>query len=146
MVFLATLLSAKRSGSSHWLRAAEVAAIGLTSVVVAAHLWHKQLSATASGDARALLGASKDAVIGTTILLFAYRYRLTRRSGSAPLIPAVQFFSPLNPSQSQYTEDEVGDPDERGGDQRFSHVASPGRHEGPIRHPGPYSDKSADDE
>ena len=59
MVFLATLLSAKQSGSSLWLRTAEVAAIGLTAVVVAAHLWHTQLSATARGDATSLLGRRK---------------------------------------------------------------------------------------
>ena len=67
MVFLASLLSAKQSGSSLWLRMAEMAAVGLTAVVVAAHLWHAQLSGTARGDDTSLLVASKDAVIGTTI-------------------------------------------------------------------------------
>jgi hypothetical protein len=69
-----------------------------------------------------------------------------QRAGSTLLIPAVQFFSPLKPAQSQQTADEVRDPDKHGGDQRFSNVASPGRHEGPIRHPGPGRDKRADDE
>jgi eukaryotic-like serine/threonine-protein kinase len=50
---------------------------------VAAHLWHKQLAATASGDATALLGASKDAVIGTTILLFAYALLVPAPRGRA---------------------------------------------------------------
>jgi eukaryotic-like serine/threonine-protein kinase len=83
MVSLALLLSAKHAGSSLWLRTAEVSAIGLMSVVVAAHLWHKQLAATASGDATALLGASKDTVIGTTILLFAYALLVPAPRGRA---------------------------------------------------------------
>ena len=72
MVFLASLLSAAQSGSASWLRRAEVLAIGLTVVVVMAHLWHAQIAGAASGDPAPILLASKDAVIGTTILLFAY--------------------------------------------------------------------------
>ena len=72
MVFLAAWLSAQQSVSALGLRTAEVVAIGLMAVVVAAHLWHAQLAATAGGDATSLLVASKNATIGTTILLFAY--------------------------------------------------------------------------
>jgi hypothetical protein len=83
MVFLAALLSAKQSSSAHWLRTAEMAAIGLTAVFVAAHLWHTQLAATARGDSTSLLVASKDAVIGTTILLFAYALLVPAPRGRA---------------------------------------------------------------
>jgi eukaryotic-like serine/threonine-protein kinase len=39
---------------------------------VAVHLWHAQLSATARGDPTSLTAGSKDAVIGTTIVMFTY--------------------------------------------------------------------------
>jgi serine/threonine-protein kinase len=72
MVFLATVLSAARSASERGLKVVEAAAFGLAAGVVAFHLWHAQLSGTARGDVMSLTAGSKDAVIGTTIVLFAY--------------------------------------------------------------------------
>jgi serine/threonine-protein kinase len=72
MVFLAALVSAVRSASERGLKAAEAVAFGLAAAVVAVHLWHAQLSGTARGDASSLEAGSKDAVIGTTIVLFTY--------------------------------------------------------------------------
>ena len=83
MVFLATLLSAARSGSERGLKAAEAAAFGLAAGVVAVHLWHAQLSATARGDATSLEAGSKDAVIGTTIVLFTYALLIPAPHGRA---------------------------------------------------------------
>jgi serine/threonine-protein kinase len=83
MAFLATLLSAARPGSVRGLRVAEVAAIGLTAGVVAVRLWHAQLSGTARGDATSLAAGSKDAVIGTTILLFTYSLLIPAPRGRA---------------------------------------------------------------
>ena len=90
MVFLALLLSAKQSSSASWLRSAEMLAVGLTAVVVMAHLWHAQISGAVRGDAASLLVASKDAVIGTTILLFAYALLIPAPRGRAwPSIAAI---------------------------------------------------------
>jgi hypothetical protein len=72
MAFLATVLSAARTCSARGLRIMEVAAFGLATMVVAVHLWRTQLSATARGDATSLMAGSKDAVIGTTIVMFTY--------------------------------------------------------------------------
>src|SRR5262245_26098507 len=72
MVFLATLLSAARSGSERGLKVVEAAAFGLAAGVVAVHLWHAQLAGTTRGDATSLAAGSKDAVLGTTIVLFTY--------------------------------------------------------------------------
>ena len=72
MAFLATLLSAARTFSARGLRMMEVAAFGLAAAVVAVHLWHAELSATARGDPTSLAAGSKDAVIGTTIVMFTY--------------------------------------------------------------------------
>src|SRR5262249_20608794 len=72
MTSLATLLWAARSGSERGLRVAEAAAFGLAAGVVAVHLWDAQLSGTADGDVTSLAAGSKDAVIGTTIVLFVY--------------------------------------------------------------------------
>jgi serine/threonine-protein kinase len=72
MLFLATMLSAARSVSERGLKVVETAAFGLAAVVVASHLWHAQLAGTARGDATSLAAGSKDAVIGTTIVLFTY--------------------------------------------------------------------------
>jgi hypothetical protein len=83
MVFLASLLSARQSSSASWLRSAEMLAISLTAVVVMAHLWHAQISGAARGDPASLLVASKDAVIGTTILLFAYALLIPAPRGRA---------------------------------------------------------------
>lgn len=47
MVSLAFLLSARQSSSASWLRSAEMFAIGLTAVVVMAHLWHSQIAGAA---------------------------------------------------------------------------------------------------
>ncbi len=90
MVFLALLLSAEQSSSAAWLRSAEVLAIGLTAAVVMAHLWHAQISGAARGDPVSLLVASKDALIGTTILLFAYALLIPTTQGKAwPSIAAI---------------------------------------------------------
>ena len=83
MVFLATLLSAARSGSARGLKVVEAAAFGLAAGVVAVHLWHAQLSATARGDATSLAAGSKDAVIGTTIVLFTYALLVPAPHGRA---------------------------------------------------------------
>jgi serine/threonine-protein kinase len=72
MASLATLLWAARAGSARGLRAAEVAAFGLAAAVVAARLWHAHRSGWARGDVTALTAGSKDAIIGTTMLLFTY--------------------------------------------------------------------------
>jgi serine/threonine-protein kinase len=72
MAFLATLLSAARTWSARGLWMTEVAAFGLAAATVVVHLWHAQLSATARGDATSLVGGSKDAVIGTTIVMFTF--------------------------------------------------------------------------
>jgi serine/threonine-protein kinase len=72
MASLATLLSAVRTCPTRGLRTIEVAAFGLAAAVVAAHLWHAQLSAAARGDVTSLATASKDAVIGATIVMFTY--------------------------------------------------------------------------
>ena len=90
MVFLASLLSARQSSSASWLRSVETLAIGLMAVVVMAHLWHSQISGAARGEPAALLVASKDAVIGTTILLFAYALLIPVPRGRAwPSIAAI---------------------------------------------------------
>jgi serine/threonine-protein kinase len=83
MMFLATLLSAARSGSARGLKVAEAAAFGLAAGVVAVHLWYAQLAGTARGDAMALAGGSKDAVIGTTIVLFTYALLIPAPHGRA---------------------------------------------------------------
>lgn len=83
MAILATLLSATRSGSARGLRIVEIAAFGLAAGVVAARLWHTQLSGTARGDATALVIASKDAVISTTIVLFTYALLVPAPRGRA---------------------------------------------------------------
>lgn len=72
MAALTALLSAATTCSVRGLRMIEVAAFGLAAAVVAIHLWHAQLSAAARGDPAALAVGSKDAVIGTTIVVFAY--------------------------------------------------------------------------
>jgi serine/threonine-protein kinase len=72
IVFLAALLSSLRTVSARGLRMIEVAAFGLAAVVVAVHLWSAQRSATARGNSTALVAGSKDAVIGTTIVMFTY--------------------------------------------------------------------------
>ena len=61
----------------------EVAAFGLAAGVVAVHLWHAQLSATARGDATSLAAGSKDAVIGTTIVMFTYALLVPAPHGRA---------------------------------------------------------------
>jgi hypothetical protein len=83
MMFLATLLRAARSGWERGLKVVEAAAFGLAAGVVAVHLWHAQLSGTARGDAASLAAASKDAVIGTTIVLFTYALLIP--AGNGPL-------------------------------------------------------------
>jgi serine/threonine-protein kinase len=47
-------------------------AFGLAAAVVAVHLWHAQHFAAARGDPPALAAGSKDAVNGTTIVMFTY--------------------------------------------------------------------------
>ncbi len=83
MVFLATLLSAARSGAERGLKAAEAVAFGLAAGVVAVRLWHAQLAGTARGDATSLAAGSKDAVIGTTIVLFTYALLVPAPHGRA---------------------------------------------------------------
>jgi serine/threonine-protein kinase len=83
MTFLATLLWSARSGSERGLRMAEAAAFGLAAAVIAVHLWHAQLSGTVRCDATSLAAASKDAVIGTTIILFTYALLIPARHGRA---------------------------------------------------------------
>jgi serine/threonine-protein kinase len=83
MMLLATLVTAARSGTERGLKAVEAMAFGLAAGVVAVHLWHAQLSATARGDATSLLAGSKDAVIGTTILLFTYALLIPAPQGRA---------------------------------------------------------------
>jgi serine/threonine-protein kinase len=83
MAFLTTLLSAARSVSAHGLRAAEAAILGLAAAVVAVHLWDALLSGTARGDATALTAATKDAVLGTTIVLFTYALLIPAPPGHA---------------------------------------------------------------
>ena len=72
MFFLATVLSVARTCPVRRLRMMEVSAFGLAAVVVAVHLWHAQISAAARGDPTSLVAGSKDAVIGTTIVMFTY--------------------------------------------------------------------------
>ena len=83
MAFLATLLSAARAGSVRGLRMMEVATFGLAAAVVAVHLWHAQLSAAARGEPTALAAGSKDAVIGTTIVMFTYALLVPAPTGRA---------------------------------------------------------------
>jgi serine/threonine-protein kinase len=83
MTFLAALLSATRSGTERGLRVAEAAVFGLAAGVVAVHLWHAQLAGTARGDATSLAAGSKDAVIGTTIVLFTYALLIPAPHGRA---------------------------------------------------------------
>jgi eukaryotic-like serine/threonine-protein kinase len=83
MVFLATLLSAARSGSERGLKVIETAAFGLAAGLVALHLWQAQLAGTSRGDATSLAAGSKDAVIGTTIVLFTYALLIPAPSGRA---------------------------------------------------------------
>jgi hypothetical protein len=71
MTFLAALLTSSPRCPARTLRAMEVAAFGLAAAVVAIHLWHAHLSA-ARGDYTSLAEGSKDAVIGTTIVMFSY--------------------------------------------------------------------------
>jgi hypothetical protein len=84
MAFLATLLSAVRTCPARAVRLIEVAAFGLAAAVVALHLWHAQLSAAASGEPAALVAASKDAVIGTAIVMFTYALLVPAPNGRAP--------------------------------------------------------------
>jgi serine/threonine-protein kinase len=70
--FLAALLRSARPGSARGLKAIEVAALGLAVADVAVHLWHAQRAATERSDVTSLAAGSKDAVIGTTIVLFTY--------------------------------------------------------------------------
>src|SRR4051812_44014037 len=72
MAFLATLLSAVRTFSARGLGMIEGAAFGLAVGVVAGHLWQRGLSPPARGDPTSLAVGSKDAVIGTTIVMFTY--------------------------------------------------------------------------
>jgi serine/threonine-protein kinase len=72
MVSLAVLLSAARTWTARGLRVMEVLAFGLAAAVVAVHLWCAQLLAAALGDPTALAAGPKDAVIGTTIVMFTY--------------------------------------------------------------------------
>ena len=61
MASLATLLSAVRTCPARGLRMIEVAAFGLAAAVVAAHLWHAQISAAARElDVRADPAAVQD--------------------------------------------------------------------------------------
>jgi eukaryotic-like serine/threonine-protein kinase len=83
MSSLATLLSAARSGSARGLRMAEAATFVLAAGVVAARLWHAQLSGTARGDVSSLTAGSKDAIIGSTIVLFTYGLLVPAPSGRA---------------------------------------------------------------
>jgi hypothetical protein len=83
MAILGTLLSAVRTCPARALRMIEVAAFGLAAAVVAVHVWQAQLSATVSGDPAALVAASKDAVIGTTILMFTYALLVPAPTGRA---------------------------------------------------------------
>ena len=89
MAFLATLLSASLPGTTRGLRMVEVAAIGLTAGVVAVRLWYAQLSGTARGDAASLAVASRNAVIGTTILLFTYSLLIPARGHAWRLIAVI---------------------------------------------------------
>jgi eukaryotic-like serine/threonine-protein kinase len=83
MMFLATLLLVARSGSERGLRVAEAAAFGLAAGVVAVHLWDAQVSGSAHGDATSMAAGSKDAVIGTTIVLFTYALFIPAPHGRA---------------------------------------------------------------
>jgi eukaryotic-like serine/threonine-protein kinase len=83
MALLATLLWAARSGTARGLRAAEAATLGLAAGVVAAHLWHAHVDSTSRGDLTALAAGSKDAVIGTTIVLFTYALLVPAPRGQA---------------------------------------------------------------
>jgi serine/threonine-protein kinase len=83
MALLATLLSAARTCAAPWLRRIECAAFGLVALVVAVHLWHAEVAAAAREDPTSLLGASKDAVIGTTMVMFIYALLVPAPSGRA---------------------------------------------------------------
>src|SRR3954447_22849735 len=83
MAFLATLLSAARTFSARGFRMIEGAAFGLAVGVVAVHLWQAELSATARGDPTSLAVGSKDAVIGTTIVMFTYALLVPAPHGRA---------------------------------------------------------------
>ena len=72
MASLAVLLSSVRSGTARGLKAAEAATFGLAAGVMASRLWHDHLAGSARGDATALTVGSRDAVIGTTIVLLTY--------------------------------------------------------------------------
>jgi hypothetical protein len=83
MAFLTTMLSAAGSASARGLKAAEAAALGLAAGVIAVHLWDALLSGTSRGDATALKAGAKDAVIGTTIVLFIYALMIPAPPGRA---------------------------------------------------------------
>ena len=61
----------------------EAAAFGLAACVVAVHLWLALLSGTARSDATALKAAAKDAINGTTIVLFIYALLIPAPTGRA---------------------------------------------------------------
>jgi serine/threonine-protein kinase len=83
MAFLSTLLSATRSVSARGLKVAEAAALGLAGGVVAVHLWDALVSGTARNDATALTAGAKEAVVGTTIVLFTYALLIPAPPGRA---------------------------------------------------------------
>ena len=83
MALLATMLSAARSASGRGLKVVEAAAFGLAACVVAVHLWAALLSGTARSDATALKAAAKDAINGTTIVLFTYALLIPAPTGRA---------------------------------------------------------------
>ena len=83
MALLATMLSAARSASWRGLKVVEAAAFGLAACVVAVHLWGALLSGAARSDATALKAAAKDAINGTTIVLFIYALLIPAPTGRA---------------------------------------------------------------
>jgi hypothetical protein len=62
------------------------------------------------------------------ILIVREAHRSQGTPISASLIAVALSFPPFGPSQSHVAANEIGDPDEKGGDQWFSDVASPRCH------------------
>jgi eukaryotic-like serine/threonine-protein kinase len=72
LAFVFSLLSFPRPLSVRRLKGAEVAIFGIMAAVLAIRQYHVMLSWAARGDEASFVAASKDTMIGSIILMFAY--------------------------------------------------------------------------
>ncbi len=87
LAFVFSLLSFPRPLSARRLKEAEVAIFGITAAVLAIRQYHVMLSWAARGDEAAFVAASKDTMIGSIILMFAYAMLIPNTwRGAWPLV------------------------------------------------------------